>query len=73
MPDRLDPKRARQGERGTPILKVLIVALALALLAWGVAEIFGEASDPAGGVADNTIEESDDGASDPAGPPTVDE
>jgi hypothetical protein len=47
MPERIDPKRARQGRKGRPVLLVLIAALVLALIAWGVAEIFGEATDPA--------------------------
>jgi hypothetical protein len=37
---------ARQGRKGTPVLKVLVAALILAALAWGGAEWWGEATDP---------------------------
>jgi hypothetical protein len=37
---------ARQGSKGTPMLKVLVAGLVLAVLAWGAAEWWGEASDP---------------------------
>jgi hypothetical protein len=37
---------ARQGRKGTPVLKVLVVALILAALAWGAAEWWGESTDP---------------------------
>lgn len=37
---------ARQGRTGFPVLKVLIAGLVLAMIAWGVAEMWGEASDP---------------------------
>jgi hypothetical protein len=37
---------ARQGRKGSPMLKVLIAGLLLAMLAWGAAEWWGEASDP---------------------------
>jgi hypothetical protein len=51
--DQDNPKRqvretaseARQGRRGTPVLWVLVIGLILAGIAWGAAEIFGEASD----------------------------
>ena len=46
MPDRLNPQEARQGKKGRPVLMVLIAGLILAALAWGAAELFGEASDP---------------------------
>jgi hypothetical protein len=46
MPERLDPKRVRQGRKGRPVLLVLIAALVLAVIAWGAAELFGEATDP---------------------------
>jgi hypothetical protein len=37
---------ARQGRKGTPVLKVLVAALILAALAWGGAEWWGESTDP---------------------------
>ncbi|MCJ8517885.1 hypothetical protein ABID21_000597 [Pseudorhizobium tarimense] len=37
---------ARQGRAGFPVLKVLIAALVLLGIAWGVAEIWGEATEP---------------------------
>ncbi|WJH41846.1 hypothetical protein N7E02_16525 [Aliirhizobium terrae] len=38
---------ARQGRKGTPVLKVLVAALILAALAWGGAEWWGEIHRPA--------------------------
>jgi hypothetical protein len=43
--------KARQGHRGRHVLIILVVGLILALIAWGVAEIYGEAIDPPGGTA----------------------
>ncbi len=43
--------KARQGRRGRQVLTVLIAALILAAIAWGVAEYYGETIDsstPAG-------------------------
>lgn len=37
---------ARQGRSGRPVLMVLVAGLVLALLAWGGAEWWGEATDP---------------------------
>jgi hypothetical protein len=37
---------ARQGRKGTPMLKVLIAGLVLAAIAWGGAEWWGESTDP---------------------------
>jgi len=37
----------RQGRTGRPVLMVLICGLVLAFAAWGAAEWWGEASDPA--------------------------
>ncbi|WP_157928906.1 hypothetical protein [Pararhizobium haloflavum] len=72
MPERLDPQEARQGSRGVPVLKVLIVALVLALLAWAGAALFGETSDPEQPTGENTIQE--DATDEPAtgAAPTVD-
>lgn len=39
-------REARQGGPGRPVLKVLGISLALALIAWGAVEIFGERIDP---------------------------
>ena len=36
---------ARQGRTGFPVLKVLIAGLVLVMIAWGVAEMWGEATD----------------------------
>lgn len=46
MAEKLNPREARQGERGAPILKVLIAAIVLALVTWGAIEVFSEATDP---------------------------
>jgi hypothetical protein len=40
------PQEARQGHLGRPVLKVLGISLALALLVWGGVEIWGEQVDP---------------------------
>ena len=37
---------ARQGRPGFPVLKVLVAGIVLAFIAWGVAEIWGQASEP---------------------------
>jgi hypothetical protein len=42
----LSATEARQGRKGTPVLMVLISALILLAVAWGVAEWWGEATDP---------------------------
>lgn len=49
---------ARQGLLGRPVLYVLIGGLFLAMIAWGVAEIFGEAvdNDPATEVTQPTTD-----------------
>lgn len=39
-------RETRQGGPGRPVLKVLGISLALAVLAWGAVEIFGERIDP---------------------------
>lgn len=46
--------KARQGRRGRHVLIILIVGLILALIAWGVAEFYGEAIDPPGGTESAT-------------------
>ena len=37
---------ARQGRAGFPVLKVLIAALVLVAIAWGLAEIWGQSTEP---------------------------
>ncbi|RWL42201.1 MAG: hypothetical protein EOR60_26500 [Mesorhizobium sp.] len=44
MAHEIPEKKARQGGRGLPVLAVLICALVLAAIAWGIAEIYGEAA-----------------------------
>ncbi|RCW87940.1 hypothetical protein [Phyllobacterium bourgognense] len=44
-PVRETTNEARQGPLGRPVLNVLIVALLLALVAWGAAELYGERVD----------------------------
>jgi hypothetical protein len=45
-PIRESATKARQGQKVTPMLKVLAAGLILAFAAWGVAEWWGEATDP---------------------------
>ena len=45
-PVTVTPERARQGLLGRPVLVVLVAGITLALVAWGLAEIYGEAIDP---------------------------
>ncbi|MBZ9763941.1 hypothetical protein LB553_24085 [Mesorhizobium sp. CA8] len=42
MADDIPEKKARQGGRGLPVLAVLICGLVLAIIAWGIAEMYGE-------------------------------
>ncbi len=37
---------ARQGRKGLPVLKILIAGLILVFIAWGVAELWGQATAP---------------------------
>lgn len=48
MPRTVGTDKARQGRRGSPVLLVLVAALILAALAWGIAEMYGEATEPEG-------------------------
>lgn len=41
-----DATEARQGRPGVPVLLVLVAGLVLAVVAWGSAEWWGEATDP---------------------------
>ena len=43
---RIEPTKARQGRRGWQVLVVLDVALILAMIAWGIAEIYGTSIAP---------------------------
>lgn len=49
---RIPPTKARQGRRGWQVLVVLVTALILAMVAWWVAEIYGEAIEPNNPVAE---------------------
>lgn len=42
----IHPNKAKQGRQGRPVLMVLIVGLLLALVAWGVIEIYGTSIAP---------------------------
>lgn len=46
---------ARQGQKGTPVLKVLIAALVLALIVWAAVEIFGSMIAPENPVGDPDV------------------
>jgi hypothetical protein len=46
-PVKLTATEARQGYLGRPVLIVLVAGLFLALIAWGAAEFFGNAIEPA--------------------------
>jgi hypothetical protein len=48
--------KARQGHWGRHVLIILIVGLILALVAWAVAEFYGEAIDRPGGTASASLE-----------------
>lgn len=37
----LPPEKARQGRQGLPVLLILLVALALTMVVWGLVEIYG--------------------------------
>ncbi|WP_165214234.1 hypothetical protein [Affinirhizobium pseudoryzae] len=42
----LSATEARQGRRGTPVFMVLAIGLVLAMVAWGAAEWWGQATEP---------------------------
>lgn len=46
MHRKIPAERARQASKGRPVLLILVAALVLTALAWWVAEIYGEATDP---------------------------
>lgn len=41
MPNNIPEREARQGGLGRPVLGVLLGALLLAVVAWGIAEVYG--------------------------------
>ncbi|MER9264731.1 hypothetical protein NKI63_09140 [Mesorhizobium sp. M0410] len=41
MPKTIPENKARQGRQGRHVLRILIAALLMAFIAWGVAEIYG--------------------------------
>lgn len=43
----LEPKEARQGERGRPVLVILAAGLLIAMIAWAGIAIYGESIDTA--------------------------
>ncbi|UUP17208.1 hypothetical protein [Nitratireductor thuwali] len=45
MPDKIPPRKARQGRKGLPVLLVLVVALILLMIGWWAVEIYGVALD----------------------------
>lgn len=45
-PEPLPPKKARQGNEGRPILYVLVGGLLLAVIVWGLVELYGIAIAP---------------------------
>lgn len=57
MTEELNPKEARQGNNSRRILTVLIISIAAALVAWGIAEIYYEAA------LEPQVEDADPGAS----------
>jgi hypothetical protein len=46
MPKIVTGEKARQGRWGRQVLIVLIAGLLLALVAWGIAEIYGSSVEP---------------------------
>ena len=48
LPKTIRTEKARQGNRGRPILLVLIGGLLLVGLVWAAVEIYGQAIEPAG-------------------------
>lgn len=47
MTKHVSPQEARQGRKGLPVLAVLVIALALALVVWWGVGLYGEAIEPA--------------------------
>jgi hypothetical protein len=46
MPKTIPTDKARQGRRGRNVLIILVVALILAFIVWGLVEIYGKAIEP---------------------------
>jgi hypothetical protein len=62
---RIAPDKARQGRRGTRVLRVLIGGLVLVMIVWGLVEIYGnhikppldeQVGDPATGGRPNVVD-----------------
>lgn len=45
MARKIEAEEARQGRRGTPVLRVLVIALILAAIVWFGTEWYGQAID----------------------------
>ncbi len=62
MSEKMTPTEARQGRRGRPILIVMVISIALALVAWFFVGIYGETISPDDGspVASENANVSDD-------------
>lgn len=77
----LRAEEARQGRNGLPVLRVLVAALALALVVWGLVELYGayiappaqdQVGSPAGVQSDSVQDNPPAGnppATEPAAPP----
>lgn len=71
MSRKIDAEDARQGKKGRPVLFVLILSLALALLVWALVEFYGgmiAPEEPVGGAP--TEQPADQAAPPPAQPPS---
>jgi hypothetical protein len=67
-------QEARQGERGKPVVYVLVIGLLLALLAWGASEFFAESTDPDAGPATvETVAPEEPATDAPEGAPATEE
>ena len=45
MPETIPTNEARQGRGGKTVLTILVAALVLVAIAWGIAEFYGQASE----------------------------
>lgn len=48
MPEKIPAEKAKQGRKGTHVLRILLISLALALLVWGGMELYGRWSSDSG-------------------------
>lgn len=48
MPEKITAEKAKQGRKGTHVLLILLISLALALIAWGAVEFYGRTSKDTG-------------------------